>query len=192
MLLSDFLCEGHIGLEINSEIFISSLQFFPRFHDRLLRDCWYISRKNWYRGKAGFVFSPPLFLLCLFEKKKSNYCSTQALLLNANWYWIRSRWLLHDNLIDCWIVYYFLMVEAMVVFLNDQRQAWIQMTNFYDRLSLFLQQKLMRWNLVLVATFLCLCYIFWALEFVWELLVREVDSVLAAVYTSGDTTAINY
>uniref|UniRef100_A0A8C3J8B3 Lymphocyte antigen 75 n=1 Tax=Calidris pygmaea TaxID=425635 RepID=A0A8C3J8B3_9CHAR len=27
----------------------SPLQLFSRFHDRFLRDCWYVSRKNWYR-----------------------------------------------------------------------------------------------------------------------------------------------
>ncbi|OPJ79960.1 lymphocyte antigen 75 [Patagioenas fasciata monilis] len=27
----------------------SPLQLFPRFNDRFLRDCWYVSRKNWYR-----------------------------------------------------------------------------------------------------------------------------------------------
>ncbi|OXB77070.1 UNVERIFIED_CONTAM: hypothetical protein H355_007717 [Colinus virginianus] len=27
----------------------SPLQLFPRFHDRSLRDCWYVSRKSWYR-----------------------------------------------------------------------------------------------------------------------------------------------
>lgn len=84
------------------------------------------------------------------------------------------------------------MVEAMLIVLNDQRQTWIQMTIFYDSLSLFLQQKLIRWNLVLVATLLCLCYIFWGLEFLWELSVREVDSILAAVYISGDSNSINY
>lgn len=128
---------------------------YSYFHASMI-DYWEIAgifpERTGIEVRLFLFFSLPLLLLCLFEKKTSgHYCSTQTLPLNANWYQIRSEWLLHDNLIDCWIIYYFLMVEAVVIFLNDQRQTWIQMTNFYDRLSLFLQQKWIRWTLVLVA-----------------------------------------
>uniref|UniRef100_A0A8B9PCE1 Lymphocyte antigen 75 n=1 Tax=Apteryx owenii TaxID=8824 RepID=A0A8B9PCE1_APTOW len=34
---------------IDSDMFLFSLQLFPRFHGQFLRDCWYVSRKSWYR-----------------------------------------------------------------------------------------------------------------------------------------------
>jgi len=102
LLLSEFPLQDHTGLEIDSEMFISSLQLFSRFHDRFLRDCWYVSRKNWYRGKAVFIFSSLSVIIIFFLKKrnKGSYCSAQTLVLNANWYLIRSEWLLDGNLIE--------------------------------------------------------------------------------------------
>lgn len=140
---------------------------YSYFHASMI-DSWEIA--GMFLERTGievrlFLFFSSLSLLYFFKKKSSsNYCSAQTLTLNTNWYWIRSEWLLGDNLIEFWIIYFFLMVEAMVKFLDDQRQTWIQMTNFYHWLSLFLQHKLIRWNLVLVVTFLCLCYILWDLQ----------------------------
>lgn len=100
-------------------MFVSSLQLFPRFHDRFLRDCWYVSRKNWYRGMSVFNFSP-LSVIVMFKKKKKN----------AHWCLVRSEWLLDAYLIQFWIIYFFI-VEAIIIFLDVQRQTWIHMTIFF-------------------------------------------------------------